>query len=140
MRNQTSLNQSLDRLIVLADYRKRITPGSFLRCVRLHIKNKQTCLSMTTKKQHEMKYCGCGVTSAPIWTFFTFICGNAHRQREVFEPMRDIRKFSKGGGDVCLGRVSSISEKHGEWQLTSFLRSLLSLCRCHLMTACGERA
>lgn len=26
------------------------------------------------------------------------------------------------------------------WQLTSFLRSLLSLCRCHLMRACGERA
>ncbi len=31
-------------------------------------------------------------------------------------------------------------EKYTSWQLTSFLRSLLSLCRCHLMTACGERA
>lgn len=30
--------------------------------------------------------------------------------------------------------------KEARGQLTSFLRSLLSLCRCHLMRACGERA
>lgn len=30
--------------------------------------------------------------------------------------------------------------KEARGQLTSFLRSLLSLCRCHLMKACGERA
>ena len=94
---------------------------------------------MTTRKQHEMKYCGCGVTSAPIWTFFTFICGNAHHQSWSSSQCETSGSLA-GWDNVCMGKVSSIFEKHGEWRLTSFLRSLLSLCRCHLMTAWGERA
>lgn len=97
---------------------------------------------MTTKLQNEMKHCSCRVAPLPPphglvqKKFLMFICGNAHW------PLTHGKEAQPSSilWEVFNACMNSTFEKYAMWQLTSFLRSLLSLCRCHLMTACGERA
>ena len=88
---------------------------------------------MATNQQHEMKYYGGNVQSSIhvhllLLTHSTLLGVDIELCIWVNYPL------------IKYVHISSNFEKHTVWWLTSFLRSLLSLCRCHLMTACGERA